>query len=92
MNALILLTKSCTRDSLYNLVSVMSIDTSISKCLTSNFSSSTALMSDFVQRLHKDVSSESLTDTIKKFPLKNFEEKSLKAKVSRNGNQKKIRI
>ena len=49
-------------------------------------------MSDFVQRLHKDVSSESLTDTIKEFPLKNFEEKSLKAKVSRNGYQKKILI
>lgn len=70
----------------------MPIDTSISKCLTSIFSSGTALRNDFVQRLHKDISSESLTDTIKEFPLKNFEEKSLKAKVSRNWNQKKTRI
>ena len=45
-------------------------------------------MNDFVQRLHKDGSSESLTNTIKKFQPKNFEEKSLKANVSRNGNQK----
>ena len=49
-------------------------------------------MNDFVQRLYKDGSSKSLTDTIRKFPLKNCEEKSLKAKVSRNGNQKEIRI
>ena len=49
-------------------------------------------MNDFVQRLYKDGSSKSLTDTIEKFRLKNCEEKSLKAKVSRNGNQKKIRI
>ena len=49
-------------------------------------------MKDFAQRLHQHGSSESLNDTIKKFPLKNFEEKFVKAKVSRNGNQKEIRI
>ena len=78
------------KDSLCNLVSRITVDNSICKCLTSIFSSGTALMNDFVQHLHKDGSSKSLTDTIRKFPLKNFEEKSLKAKVSRNGNQKEI--
>ena len=80
------------KDSLYNIVSGMPVDNSIRKCLTSIFSSGPALMNDFVLRLHKDGSSKSLTDTIKTFPLKNFEEKSLKAKVSRNGNRKEIRI
>ena len=60
----------------------MPVDNSIFKCLTSIFSSSSALINDFVQRLHKDGTFKSLTDTIKKFPLKNFEEKSLKAKTS----------
>ena len=77
------------KDSLYNLVSGMPVDNQISECLTSIFPSGTALMKGFAQRLHQDGSSESLNDTIKKFPLKNFEEK---AKVSRNGNQKEIRI
>ena len=58
------------KDSLYNLVPGMHAEGLICKCLTSIFSSGTALMNDFVQRLHKDSSSK--TDTIKKFPLKNF--------------------
>ena len=78
--------------SLYNLVSGMPVDNSVSKCLTSTFSSCAAARNDFAQRLHKDGSSESLTDTNKKFLPKNFEEKSFKARVSRNGNQKEIRI
>ena len=80
------------KDSLYNIVSGMPVDNSICKCLTSIFSCGPALMNDFVQRLHKDGSSKSLTDTIKRFSLKNFEEKPLKGKVSRTGNQKEIRI
>ena len=80
------------KDSLHNLVSGIPVDNQIPECLTSIFSSGTALMKDFAQRLHQDGSSESLNDTIKKFPLKNFEEKLVKAKVSRNGNQKEIRI
>ena len=65
--------KELQKDSLYNLVSGMPVDNSTCKCLTSVFSSGTALMNDFVQHLHKDGSSKSWTDTIKKFPLKNFE-------------------
>ena len=80
------------KDSLYNLVNGMPGDNQKSACLTSIFSSGTALMKDFAQRLHQDGSSESLNDTIKKFPLKNFEEKLVKAKISQNGNQKEIRI
>ena len=53
------------KDSLFNLVSGITVDNSICKCLTSIFSSGTALMNDFVQHLHKDGCSKSLTDTIK---------------------------
>ena len=88
-------------DSLYILVSGMPVDNSISKCFTSIFSSGTALLNDFLivyikmvvsHRPHKDGCSETLTDTIKKFPPKNFKAKSLKGKVSWSRNQKKIRI
>ena len=66
------------KDSLYNIVSGMPVDNSICKCLTSIFSCGPALMNDFVQRLHKDGSSKSLTDTIKRFSLKTLKKNHLK--------------
>ena len=81
------------KDSLYNLVSGMAVDDAIRDSLTSFFSNGKDLMDNFISRLIKNYGScKAFSDTIKMFPLKNFEETSVKAKVTRNGKQCEIRI
>ena len=61
-------------ENLYNLVSGMPVDEAVASCLTSVTKSGKSLMKNFVSRLEVGGCKESLTDTVKKFPLKNFEE------------------
>ena len=63
------------KDSLYNLVSRMAVDDTIRDSLTLFFSHGNDLMGHFIYRVIKvDGSSKAFSDTIKKIPLKNFEE------------------
>ena len=77
-------------ENLYNLVSGMPVDESICDCLT--LISGERLIRQFISRMQVGGSKESFAHTIKKYPLKNFEDSTVKVKLSKSGVQKEVEI
>jgi len=49
-------------------------------------------MKQFISRMHVDGCKESFADTIRKYPLKNFEESTVKVKLSKSGVQNEVKM
>ena len=65
----------------YNVVSRMLVDESICDCLTLIMTSGERLTRQFISRMQVGGCKESFADTIKKYPLKNFEDSTVKVKL-----------
>ena len=72
------------RENLYNLVSGMSMDESTCDSLTWTMTSRERLMRQFISRIQVGSCKESFADTNKKYPLKNFEDSTVKVKLSKS--------
>ena len=74
------------RENLYNFVSGMSMSMDESTCdsLPSTMTSGERLMRQFISRIQVGSCKESFADTNKKYPLKNFEDSTVKVKLSKS--------
>ena len=73
-------------------MSVIPVDESIFDCLTSIMTSRERLMRQFISRMQVDVCHRYVADTIIKYPLKNFEDSTMKVKLSKSGLQNEAKI
>ena len=69
--------------SFYSLVSGAAVNASICDGLISLEATGKDRMNNFIKRLSMEGSSESFSDPIKRFPMKNFEDSFVKGKLSK---------